>query len=163
CASFSRSFATVHHVIGGQNRCGSSAVPNVVSVDASEELADSVRRRTRMVVAWWSIIPFVLLLGCIAVLPLIPATEKIWDRFLVGDIKATPRTNSIFLAVGGALASFIGTTGAAMLLIRPILNTNQDREHRTHTVIYTIFIVANCGGLLTPLGDPPLFLGMLRG
>lgn len=75
-----------------------------------------------MVVAWWSIIPFVLLLGCIAVLPLIPATEKIWDRnlvklivasggiFLVGDIKATPRNN-------------------------------------------TIFIVANCGGLLTPLGE----------
>ena len=168
-----------------------------------------------MVVAWWSIIPFVLLLGCIAVLPLIPATEKIWDRnlvklivalilgvpialwfllsgesttvihalleyfqfivligslfvasggiFLVGDIKATPRNNTIFLAVGGVLASFIGTTGAAMLLIRPILNTNQDRKHRTHTVIYTIFIVANCGGLLTPLGDPPLFLGMLRG
>src|SRR5699024_11315078 len=88
CASFSRSFATVHHVIGGQNRCGSSAVPNVVSVDASEELADSVRRRTRMVVAWWSIIPFVLLLGCIAVLPLIPATEKIWDRNLVKLIVA---------------------------------------------------------------------------
>lgn len=168
-----------------------------------------------MAVAWWSIIPFVLLLGCIAVLPLIPATEKIWDRnlvkltvalilgvpiavwfviggagstvshalveyfqfivlvgslfvasggiFLVGDIKATPKNNTIFLAVGGVLASFIGTTGAAMLLIRPILNTNQDRKHRTHTVVYTIFIVANCGGLLTPLGDPPLFLGMLRG
>lgn len=168
-----------------------------------------------MAVAWWSILPFVLLLCCIAVLPLIPATEKIWDRnlvklavalvlgvpiavwfiiggagstvtdalveyfqfivligslfvasggiFLVGDIKATPKNNTIFLAIGGVLASFIGTTGAAMLLIRPILNTNQDRSHRTHTVVYTIFIVANCGGLLTPLGDPPLFLGMLRG
>lgn len=83
--------------------------------------------------------------------------------FLVGDIKATPKNNTIFLAIGGVLASFIGTTGAAMLLIRLILNTNQDRKHRTHTVVYTIFIVANCGGLLTPLGDPPLFLGMLRG
>ncbi|GAB2525767.1 UIT6 family transporter [Paramicrobacterium agarici] len=168
-----------------------------------------------MHVEWWSILPFVALLLCIAVLPLIPATEKAWDRnlvklvvalvlgipitlwfviaghqgivigalieytqfivllgslfvasggiFLSGDISATPRNNTIFLAVGGVLASFIGTTGAAMLLIRPILNTNQERTHRVHTVVFTIFIVANCGGLLTPLGDPPLFLGMLRG
>ncbi|WP_420176323.1 sodium:proton antiporter [Luteococcus sp. OSA5] len=82
---------------------------------------------------------------------------------LAGDIRATPRNNTIFLAIGGVIASFIGTTGAAMLLIRPILNTNKEREHVVHTVVYTIFIVANCGGLLTPLGDPPLFLGMLRG
>ncbi|WP_246956982.1 sodium:proton antiporter [Brachybacterium sp. Marseille-Q7125] len=82
---------------------------------------------------------------------------------LRGDLPATPRTNTIFLAVGGALASFIGTTGAAMLLIRPILATNSQRHYRAHTVVFTIFIVANCGGLLTPLGDPPLFLGMLRG
>ncbi|GAB4095355.1 sodium:proton antiporter [Brachybacterium horti] len=83
--------------------------------------------------------------------------------FLRGDIAATPRTNTIFLAVGGVLASFIGTTGAAMLLIRPLLNTNAERRHTAHTVVFTILIVANCGGLLTPLGDPPLFLGMLRG
>ncbi|WP_194947942.1 sodium:proton antiporter [Actinomyces trachealis] len=83
--------------------------------------------------------------------------------FLKGDIEATPRNNTIFLAVGGVLASFVGTTGAAMLLIRPLLNTNQERRYRVHTVLYTIFIVANCGGLLTPLGDPPLFLGFLRG
>ncbi|SPT52506.1 Uncharacterised protein [Actinomyces bovis] len=83
--------------------------------------------------------------------------------FLKGDIEATPRNNTIFLAVGGLLASFVGTTGAAMLLIRPLLNTNQERRYRVHTVLYTIFIVANCGGLLTPLGDPPLFLGFLRG
>lgn len=83
--------------------------------------------------------------------------------FLKGDIQATPRNNTIFLAVGGLLASFVGTTGAAMLLIRPLLNTNYERRYRVHTVLYTIFIVANCGGLLTPLGDPPLFLGFLRG
>ncbi|ASK65721.1 sodium:proton antiporter [Brachybacterium avium] len=82
---------------------------------------------------------------------------------LRGDLAATPRTNTAFLAVGGVLASFIGTTGAAMLLIRPILATNSERRYRAHTVVFTIFIVANCGGLLTPLGDPPLFLGMLRG
>lgn len=83
--------------------------------------------------------------------------------FLKGDIRATPRNNTIFLAVGGAIASFVGTTGAAMLLIRPLLATNKERRYRVHTVLYTIFIVANCGGLLTPLGDPPLFLGFLRG
>lgn len=168
-----------------------------------------------MHVEWWSILPFVALLLCIAVLPLIPATERSWEKnsvklivalalglpiagwfiaagsgdvvigalieyaqfiillgslfvasggiFLSGDIRATPRNNTLFLAVGGVLASFIGTTGAAMLLIRPILNTNQERTHRVHTVVFTIFITANCGGLLTPLGDPPLFLGMLRG
>lgn len=82
---------------------------------------------------------------------------------LRGDIKACPRNNAIFLLIGGTIASFIGTTGAAMLLIRPILKTNQQRKHVAHTVIFTILIVANCGGLLTPLGDPPLFLGMLRG
>ncbi|MCK0113047.1 sodium:proton antiporter [Ornithinimicrobium sp. F0845] len=83
--------------------------------------------------------------------------------FLKGDIEATPRNNTLFLAFGGLIASFIGTTGAAMLLIRPLLNTNAERKFRVHTVVFTIFIVANCGGLLTPLGDPPLFLGMLRG
>ncbi|QPK81197.1 sodium:proton antiporter [Schaalia sp. ZJ405] len=83
--------------------------------------------------------------------------------FLKGDIQATPRNNTIFLGIGGVLASFVGTTGAAMLLIRPLLNTNSERKYRVHTVLFTIFIVANCGGLLTPLGDPPLFLGFLRG
>lgn len=82
---------------------------------------------------------------------------------LEGDIEATPRNNTIFLAIGGALASFIGTTGAAMLLIRPLLNTNRERTHKVHTVLFTIFVVANCGGLLTPLGDPPLFLGHING
>lgn len=82
---------------------------------------------------------------------------------LAGDIRATPRNNTVFLAIGAVVASFVGTTGAAMLLIRPILNTNRERRFKVHTIVYTIFIVANCGGLLTPLGDPPLFLGYLRG
>jgi Na+/H+ antiporter NhaD/arsenite permease-like protein len=82
---------------------------------------------------------------------------------LRGDLAAHPGTNTAFLAVGGALASFIGTTGASMLLIRPLLQTNSQRKHTVHTVIFFIFIVSNCGGLLLPIGDPPLFLGYLRG
>lgn len=82
---------------------------------------------------------------------------------LAGDIRAIPRTNTIFLGIGAFIASFVGTTGAAMLLIRPLLRTNRQRTYRMHTVIFFIFTVANSGGLLTPLGDPPLFLGMLRG
>lgn len=80
-----------------------------------------------------------------------------------GDLPAHPVTNCIFLATGAVLASFIGTTGAAMLLIRPLLETNRERKHVQHTVIFFIFIVCNCGGLLLPLGDPPLFLGYLMG
>jgi Na+/H+ antiporter NhaD/arsenite permease-like protein len=189
----------------------------------------------------WTVIPFGLLLGCIAVLPLIRTTEHWWEsnsnRLLVavglglatlayyafmhphaidahwpahtvvqpvdsgvqwhfawtvlanailheyipfivllfslyvisggirisGDLAAHPLTNTAFIAVGGALASFIGTTGAAMLLIRPLLETNAERKHVRHTVILFIFVVCNCGGLLLPIGDPPLFLGYLRG
>lgn len=83
--------------------------------------------------------------------------------FLKGDIRATPKNNTIVLAIGAVIASFIGTTGAAMLLIRPLLNINQDRKIKVHTVVFTILIVANNGGMLTPLGDPPLFMGFLRG
>lgn len=189
----------------------------------------------------WMVIPFVLLLGSIAVLPLIPATEHWWEsnknRFIVaaglgvvtllyylffhqhaidghfpvhyvmhpsesglnwgqaitvlmnaflseyvpfimllfslytisggirisGDLKAHAFTNATFIAIGGVLASFIGTTGAAMLLIRPLLETNKERKHVVHTVIFFIFVVCNCGGCLLPIGDPPLFLGYLRG
>ncbi len=82
---------------------------------------------------------------------------------LAGDLEARPRVNGAFLAAGALMASFIGTTGAAMLLIRPLLKTNGDRSVKAHTVIFFIFTVANSGGLLTPLGDPPLFLGFLRG
>lgn len=80
-----------------------------------------------------------------------------------GDLAATPRTNATFIAIGGLLASFIGTTGAAMLLIRPLLETNRQRRHVVHTVVFFIFVVCNCGGCLLPIGDPPLFLGYLAG
>ncbi len=82
---------------------------------------------------------------------------------LEGDLKAHPSTNTCFLAIGSLLASIIGTTGAAMLLIRPLLETNRERKHIKHTVIFFIFVVCNCGGCLLPTGDPPLFLGYLMG
>jgi Na+/H+ antiporter NhaD/arsenite permease-like protein len=82
---------------------------------------------------------------------------------LRGDLEATPLVNTGFLAVGAAMASFVGTTGASMLLIRPLLQTNRERTHVRHTVIFFIFLVSNIGGMLTPLGDPPLFLGYLQG
>jgi Na+/H+ antiporter NhaD/arsenite permease-like protein len=82
---------------------------------------------------------------------------------VTGDLEATPRTNTAFLGAGSVLASLIGTTGASVLLVRPLLATNQERRHVAHTVVFFIFIVSNTGGCLTPLGDPPLFLGYLRG
>ncbi len=82
---------------------------------------------------------------------------------LRGDLLATPFMNSLILLIGSILASFIGTTGASMLLIRPLLKSNSERKYVVHTVIFFIFLVSNIGGLLTPLGDPPLFLGYLRG
>jgi len=82
---------------------------------------------------------------------------------LRGDLTATPLVNSAFLAVGAMLASVVGTTGASMLLIRPLLQTNRERTRRRHTVVFFIFLVSNVGGMLTPLGDPPLFLGYLEG
>ena len=173
--------------------------------------------------ALYAVTPFVLLLGSIALLPLLRATEHWWEsnlhRFYVaaglalltlvyylllhtgggfdkvvsvlqhailieyipfivllfalytisggirieGDMAAHPLTNSTFILVGGLLASFIGTTGAAMLLIRPLLETNRERKNVQHTVVFFIFVVCNCGGCLLPIGDPPLFLGYLRG
>ena len=82
---------------------------------------------------------------------------------LEGDLEATPRMNATFLGLGALLASFVGTTGASMLLIRPLLQTNRERKHVAHTVVFFIFLVSNIGGCLTPLGDPPLFLGYLLG
>jgi Na+/H+ antiporter NhaD/arsenite permease-like protein len=82
---------------------------------------------------------------------------------LRGDLEATPLTNTAFLGVGAVIASFVGTTGASMLLIRALLQTNRERRHVRHTVIFFIFVVSNIGGMLTPLGDPPLFLGYLQG
>lgn len=80
-----------------------------------------------------------------------------------GDLRASPLVNAIIIGIGGVLASFVGTTGAAMLLIRLLLDTNSERKHVAHTVIIFIFVVCNCGGCLLPIGDPPLFLGYLRG
>lgn len=164
----------------------------------------------------WMLIPFVVMLLCIAVLPLIPKVGEWWEEnknklivslalgipvgiwlcinglshelmhqmiydyvpFILlltalfvttggicikGDLKATPFTNTIILAIGWALASFMGTTGAAMLLIRLLINTNEQRNYKVHTILFFIAIVANCGGLLSPLGDPPLFLLFQKG
>jgi len=168
-----------------------------------------------MTIPWWGLIPFIIMLGSIAILPLVPATKHWWEKnssklvvalglglpiaawmwlshaphlvthslleyaqfitllfslfvvsggiYLAGDIRATPRNNALLLLIGATMASFIGTTGAAMLLIRPILNTNRERQYKVHTVIFAILMVANCGGLLTPLGDPPLYIGLMRG
>ncbi|HZS64842.1 MAG TPA: sodium:proton antiporter [Xanthobacteraceae bacterium] len=82
---------------------------------------------------------------------------------LEGGIRATPWANTAMLALGTAMASVIGTTGAAMVLIRPLIRANSFRPHKTHVVIFFIILVANVGGALTPLGDPPLFIGFLRG
>ena len=171
----------------------------------------------------YAVFPFVLLLGAIAILPLLRLTEHWWEsnrnRFVVaaalglvtltyylglyphggwdkvvrvldhavlqeyipfivllfslytisggiriaGDLPARPLTNTLILGLGGLLASFIGTTGAAMLLIRPLLETNKERRFQQHTVVFFIFVVCNCGGCLLPIGDPPLFLGYLMG
>jgi len=165
------------------------------------------------ILPFWTLSFFVLLLLCIAILPL--ACPRFWDSnrnkaivsailslpililfyhhgdfrpliheireyfsfiillaslfvisggiFLSGDIEATPRNNTIFLAIGGIIANIFGTTGAAMLLIRPLLRTNSERKLIAHIPIFFIFIVCNIGGCLTPLGDPPLFMGYLRG
>lgn len=104
---------------------------------------------------FYDYIPFIILLCALFV--------------VTGGIKlsissvATPTVNTTMLFIGYALASFVGTTGAAMLLIRPLLEMNRDREHKMHTFFVFIALVANCGGILTPLGDPPLFLLYLRG
>lgn len=82
---------------------------------------------------------------------------------LQGNLVGSPVVNLIFLTIGTLLASIVGTTGASMLLIRPLLSTNRERKHTTHIYVFFIFLVSNIGGSLTPLGDPPLFLGFLRG
>lgn len=100
-------------------------------------------------------IPFIILLFALYT---ISGGILVW-----GNLHGSPRMNTIILAIGTVLASIMGTTGAAMLLIRPILKANDNRKHRVHVVVFFIFLVANIGGGLTPLGDPPLFLGFLKG
>ncbi len=80
-----------------------------------------------------------------------------------GEFRGSPVVNTVMILIGTVLASWMGTTGAAMLLIRPLLRANKWRTHKVHTIVFFIFLVANIGGSLTPLGDPPLFLGFLKG
>lgn len=100
-------------------------------------------------------IPFIILLGSLFTVA--------GGVRLRGKLTGTPVVNAGILLIGTVLASWMGTTGAAMLLIRPILRANENRKHKVHTVVFFIFLVANVGGSLTPLGDPPLFLGFLKG
>jgi Na+/H+ antiporter NhaD/arsenite permease-like protein len=111
--------------------------------------------RTEVLHVMLEYVAFIVLLGSLYVIS--------GGILLRGDIEATPRVNTIFLGIGAVLASIMGTTGAAMLLIRPLLSTNAERRSKVHTVIFFTFLVANIGGSLTPLGDPPLFMGYLRG
>ncbi|MCM2270102.1 MAG: sodium:proton antiporter, partial [Thermoanaerobaculia bacterium] len=80
-----------------------------------------------------------------------------------GSLAGTPGSNSVFLGIGAVLANLIGTTGASVVLLRPLLRANLERHRKVHIVVFFIFVVSNCGGLLTPMGDPPLFLGFLKG
>jgi len=100
-------------------------------------------------------ISFIILLGSLYVIS--------GGICIVGDIPGTPLINSGIILIGSLLASVIGTTGAAMLLIRPLLRANANRKRQAHVVLFFIFLVCNIGGALTPIGDPPLFLGFLQG
>src|SRR5690606_221987 len=82
---------------------------------------------------------------------------------ITGNLHGSPSLNTAMLFVGTVLASWMGTTGASMLMIRPLIRANDNRQHNVHVVIFFIFLVSNVGGALTPLGDPPLFLGFLKG
>ena len=82
---------------------------------------------------------------------------------IMGNLHGTPATNTALLAIGTLMASFVGTTGASIIMIRPVLRANDSRRYNVHVVVFFIFLVSNIGGSLTPLGDPPLFLGFLRG
>lgn len=99
--------------------------------------------------------PFILLL-----MALFTSAGGIYVR---GNLRGSPGTNVGIMAVGAALASLMGTTGASMLMIRPLIRANDNRKHVAHVVVFFIFVVSNAGGSLTPLGDPPLFLGFLKG
>ncbi|MEM6902378.1 MAG: sodium:proton antiporter, partial [Pseudomonadota bacterium] len=100
-------------------------------------------------------IPFICLLGALYVVA--------GGVRVAGSLQGTPLVNTGMLFIGTAIASWMGTTGAAMLLIRPLLKANEWRQRKAHVVVFFIFLVANIGGSLTPLGDPPLFLGFLKG
>lgn len=132
--------------------------------------------------AFWAaafLIPFTIVFGAsvavfevihVMLLEYIPFIILLLSLFTVaggvrvrGRLVGTPILNTTILLIGTALASWMGTTGAAMLLIRPLMRANEKRKYRVHTIVFFIFLVANIGGSLTPLGDPPLFLGFLKG
>jgi Na+/H+ antiporter NhaD/arsenite permease-like protein len=131
--------------------------------------------------AGWAVlfaVPFLLAFGGDALYEIlhiyfidyIPFIILLWALYTVsgglrikGTLRGTPAVNCLLLLIGTAIASWVGTTGAAMLMIRPLLRANQARRNKVHTVVFFIFLVANVGGSLTPLGDPPLFLGFLHG
>src|SRR5262249_18905142 len=133
------------------------------------------------VAAGWALafaVPFVLRFGGdamhellhVALVDYVPFLILIATLFTIGGgihvagtLRGTPLVNTILMLIGTLLASLVGTTGAAMVMIRPLLKANRHRHHRAHTVVFFIFLVANIGGGLTPLGDPPLFLGFLHG
>lgn len=100
-------------------------------------------------------LPFTILLGALYTVA--------GGIFVRGNLHGSPRLNVGLMLIGAVLASFMGTTGASMLLIRPLLRANDNRRHNAHVVVFFIFVVSNVGGSLTPLGDPPLFLGFLQG
>ncbi|MDM0113211.1 sodium:proton antiporter [Variovorax sp. J22R133] len=100
-------------------------------------------------------IPFIILLAALFAVA--------GGIFVRGNLHGSAGLNTGLLAIGAVLASLMGTTGASMLLIRPLIRANDNRKHRVHVVVFFIFIVSNVGGSLTPLGDPPLFLGFLKG
>ena len=100
-------------------------------------------------------IPFIILLGGLFIIS--------GGIVLRGSLKGTPLFNTVLILIGTLMASLVGTTGASMLLIRPIIRANEFRKTKMHTIIFFIFLVSNIGGSLTPLGDPPLFLGFLHG
>lgn len=131
--------------------------------------------------SFWAValaVPFLIIFGGeaiyhilhIVLVDYIPFIILLWGLFtasggiyLKGNLVGKPVVNLAFLAIGALLASWMGTTGAAMLLIRPLIRANRGRRSKMHTIVFFIFLVANVGGSLTPLGDPPLFLGFLHG
>jgi Na+/H+ antiporter NhaD/arsenite permease-like protein len=134
------------------------------------------------VVVFWSLVflvPFGFAFGGemlvlnileIVLLDYLPFIVLLFGLFVVaggiilrGTLIGTPKVNIILLLIGTVLASWVGTTGASMLLIRPVIRANQWRQKKAHIIVFFIFLVSNIGGCLTPVGDPPLFLGFLRG
>ena len=134
----------------------------------------------KVAVAWAFVFfgPFFVQYGILAAIRLlemlfidyVPFLILLWGLYTVSGgiylratLVATPALNASFFVAGLVLASFMGTTGASMLLIRPMLRANHWRKRRAHVFVFFIFLVSNLGGLLTPLGDPPLFLGFIHG